>query len=262
MQIYSSLNQVSEYIERHLEEQIQIAKIAGILGCSQDLAPRFFSLLTGISLKDYIRSRRLTLAFKDILNGEKCIDVALRYGYQAEASLSRAFKKQHGISPGDVKKKPTVMKVQPKLHFEDFKEGIESITVTLRKLPSQTFYGVLKEVDINNIPPIAESLWKESKETVFEKQDDLVGLTYQVGEKYYYACASPHENPSLQKITFPQGLWISLLTKSQRGQDIKEKFESIYKESFESLAFPRKGRITRELELYQDDSVECLVYIS
>lgn len=58
-----------------------------------------------MTLGEYIRRRRLTLAGYDLLSNKvKVIDVALKYGYDTPESFSRAFVRFHGIKPSQVKR--------------------------------------------------------------------------------------------------------------------------------------------------------------
>ena len=49
------------------------------------------SLLTGMTLTEYIRQRRLTLAASDLLRGMRVIDTAVKYGYDSQDGFARAF---------------------------------------------------------------------------------------------------------------------------------------------------------------------------
>ena len=60
--------------------------------------------MSGLTLGEYIRRRKLTLAGSDLLTKKmKVIDVAFKYGYETSESFSRAFYKFHGIMPSQVK---------------------------------------------------------------------------------------------------------------------------------------------------------------
>ncbi len=93
------MNLAMDYIENHLGEKIDYDTLAQIVGCSEWEFRRMFSFLAQMSLSEYIRKRRLTVAIPDIKKGNKLIDVALQYGYKSQAAFSRAFKQEHGITP-------------------------------------------------------------------------------------------------------------------------------------------------------------------
>jgi AraC-like DNA-binding protein len=58
-----------------------------------------------MTIGDYIRNRRLSLAGQELLHGKtKIIDVAMRYQYDTQESFSKAFIRFHGISPSNVRK--------------------------------------------------------------------------------------------------------------------------------------------------------------
>jgi hypothetical protein len=64
-----------------------------------------FNAVTGITVSEYIRNRRLTLAGQDLLHTKiNVIDVAMRYQYDTSESFSKAFLRFHGISPSSAKK--------------------------------------------------------------------------------------------------------------------------------------------------------------
>jgi len=118
MNIYHVLNECINYIEEHLENEIDYQHISKMFGCSESIMQRFFSLLCGITLKEYIRRRKLTIAVSDIRNHEKIIDVALKYGYSSDISFSRSFKKMHGVLPSKIKNNSIDLDMQPILKFE------------------------------------------------------------------------------------------------------------------------------------------------
>jgi AraC family transcriptional regulator len=85
---------------------------------------RTFNLLTGLTLGEYIRNRRLSLAGQDLLKGEeKVIDIALKYCYETPESFSKAFSRFHGITPNHAKKEGTVLKSFNRLVLKIILEG-------------------------------------------------------------------------------------------------------------------------------------------
>lgn len=88
------MNHALEYIETHLSEEIDYDQVAGTACCSAYHFQRMFSFITNVSLSEYIRRRRLTLAAFELQSGGvKVIDMALKYGYESPEAFSRAFKK-------------------------------------------------------------------------------------------------------------------------------------------------------------------------
>ena len=99
------MNLVIDYIENNLDGEIEENRIAELSANPKGMFQRIFTVLTDMSLSEYIRKRRLTQAAFDIQNtDEKIIDIALKYGYSSADTFSFAFKNFHGITPSDTKK--------------------------------------------------------------------------------------------------------------------------------------------------------------
>lgn len=100
----TGIQRAIDYVEEHLTEQIDYAEAAKRAYSSSFHFQRIFTALCGFTLGDYIRMRRLSLAGSELTEpGVKVIDVALKYGYDAPESFSRAFTKFHGVPPSKVK---------------------------------------------------------------------------------------------------------------------------------------------------------------
>ena len=80
---------------------------------------RLFSMITGISISEYIRKRRLSNAGYDLYeNNLRIVDIAVKYQYDNATSFSRAFEKFHGIKPSLVNKE-TNLKNFPRIVFNE-----------------------------------------------------------------------------------------------------------------------------------------------
>jgi AraC family transcriptional regulator len=122
-----SMNNALAYIEEHLTEDTDYSKISRIAYCSEYHFKRMFSFLAGISLSEYIRRRRLTLAALDLKDRDlRIIDVAVKYGYNSADSFSRAFHSLHGILPSEARSENTQLKAYPRMTFQlSIKGGCE-----------------------------------------------------------------------------------------------------------------------------------------
>ena len=98
------MNSVLEYIEDNLDGEISDDRIAILSANSKGMFQRIFTMITDMTLSEYIRKRRLTRATADIQNtDEKIIDIAIKYGYNSPDAFTTAFKSFHGITPSAAK---------------------------------------------------------------------------------------------------------------------------------------------------------------
>jgi len=72
-----SIQKAIEYVENNLLEEVTIDSIAKQANVSSFHFQRTFTVLTDITVGEYIRRRRLTLAGEELLNTDtKIIDIA------------------------------------------------------------------------------------------------------------------------------------------------------------------------------------------
>lgn len=97
------IQKVIDYIEAHLTEELPYERIAAMMAVSEADLQRSFKMITGMTISEYIRYRRLSSAAIDLKNNSKVLDVAFNYGYQTAESFSKAFKQYHGCTPMEAK---------------------------------------------------------------------------------------------------------------------------------------------------------------
>ena len=100
-----TVNDAIEYMEENLTEDITLADISKAVNLSAFHFQRAFSLLTGMTPAEYLRTRRLSQAGSELVKGDgKVIDIAYKYGYDSPESFTKAFTRFHGVSPAQAKK--------------------------------------------------------------------------------------------------------------------------------------------------------------
>ena len=105
-----ALQRAMDFIEEHLTEPIDYGDVAGQIYCSTYHFQRMFRAVTGYTLGEYIRFRRLSMAGRELQNTQTGIlQLALKYGYDSPESFSRAFRKFHGVNPSAVRKNKVVL---------------------------------------------------------------------------------------------------------------------------------------------------------
>ena len=98
------LNQAIEFIEENLDGQLDYEDVAGIAGCPSYYFQQMFLYMTDMTLREYIRRRRLSLAAVELQKGNrKVTDIAMKYGYESPTAFTRAFKNFHGTTPSALK---------------------------------------------------------------------------------------------------------------------------------------------------------------
>lgn len=86
------LQQAITYMEQHLLDELHPENIAEAVHVSPFYLQRGFQILTGCSLMEYVRNRRLYLAAMEAVDSNiKIIDLAYKYGYQTPESLQKLF---------------------------------------------------------------------------------------------------------------------------------------------------------------------------
>lgn len=105
-----SINKAIEFIEENMCESITVEDVAAHVYSSYSNFARIFYLVTGVTLSEYMRNRRLSMAGRELLTTDvKVIDIALKYQYDTPESFSKAFSRFHGIAPSEVKKGRSVL---------------------------------------------------------------------------------------------------------------------------------------------------------
>lgn len=115
------LNRITEAIdtiEKRLTHHLNVEDLAKSAYSSSFHFQRMFHVLTGVTVADYIRRRRLTLAAQDLaMSSDKVVDIALKYGYDSPESFAKAFRKAHGLSPSEARTQGAVLKAFPRISF-------------------------------------------------------------------------------------------------------------------------------------------------
>ena len=106
-----SINRAIRYMEEHLTEELSVEDVSNQAFSSSANFQRMFYLVTGITVGEYIRNRRLSQAGRDLLLARaKVVDVALKYQYNTPESFSKAFARFHGVLPSEAGKCPGQLK--------------------------------------------------------------------------------------------------------------------------------------------------------
>lgn len=263
MNIYKSLNEITKYIDNNLEENINYEILAKMLGVNVYTMRRLFAMVSGISLAEYIRKRKLSSAGYDLYQSNlKVMDVALKYQYDNATSFSRAFEKFYGVKPSLVNKQ-TKLKHFPRIVFNEdinFTTELDYEIVTLNEM---NLYGVSTLTNNDKIGKIAPLFFSQTKEKYLEKcgQIKYGMITYdeEREEVKRYYCLYDKKIGEFEYIKIPKSKWLRFRINSQDAKDIQEISHKFYEEFLPSCKYNLKE--LPELEHYHDNITDFLIPI-
>jgi len=144
MEWLERMNRAMDYIELNLTEDIELGEIARRACCSSHEFQRMFSFITNVTLAEYIRRRRLTLAALELQSneGKRVIDIAVKYGYESPVSFARAFQSLHGITPAMARQAGNTFKAYPRLSFLISIKGAEAMNCRIEAKESFEVFGI------------------------------------------------------------------------------------------------------------------------
>ena len=273
MEWLDKLNKSIEYIEDNLDGEINYEEAAKLACCSCYHYQRMFSYIAGVTLSEYIRNRRMTKAAIDLQNGEKVMDVSLKYGYESPTSFNRAFKKVHEVSPSMAQKKGTFLKSYSPISFKLTIKGVEEMKYRIKKKEAFRVVGVQRELtnDFEENSIKVPQLWKESLENgklseIMALMDEnnagapgVLGLNACNGEekdwKYYIAVSTDKPiSKGMYEYTVPASTWAIFRGQGNMPQAIQDVEKRVLTEWLPTSGYEFDQCIN--IEVYLDDKKE------
>lgn len=128
MDTISCIQKAIDFIEDNILNELSMDVIASQAYMSSFHFHRIFSVVCNITLGEYTRSRRLTLAGIELKSSNaKIIDIAYKYGYESPESFSRAFTRFHGASPMAARSQGTSLKIFAKISVQSILGGKQNM---------------------------------------------------------------------------------------------------------------------------------------
>ncbi len=258
MDLLKNMNGAVKYIEENLTHEIDFKEVTRRAFCSEYHFTRMFSFLAGISLSEYIRRRRLSLAAIELNGSEiKVIDIAVKYGYNSADSFARAFHNLHGITPSEARINGSSLKAFPPMTFQlTIKGGIE-MNYRIEEKTAFRIVGIMKRVPIifNGVNPEIASMWGSldgetiqtlknlsnvepigllSASTNFSegRMEERGKLDHYIGAATTKACP-----PNLTQLDVPASTWAVFTAIGPFPETLQDVWGRIYSEWFPSTSY-------------------------
>lgn len=230
------LNLALNYMEEHITSEIDYEQMAKIACCSTHHFQRMFVYMAGISLSEYVRRRRMSLAAVDLqCSDQKIIDIALKYGYHSPTAFNRAFQSVHGIAPSLAKKDGISIKAYPPISFKIIVKGVEEMNYRIEEKDTFRIIGISqpleKEIE-KNFSSVPQMWQKASTDGTILKLSNmmnqqpmgLLGVSVcndQEEWKYFIGVSSSLPiDETLSEYDIPESTW-AIFTGSGTNQSIQ-----------------------------------------
>ncbi len=280
------MNTAMKYIEENLTNEIDFKVVASLAHCSEYHFKRMFSFLAGITLSEYIRRRRLSLAAFELQKSYvKVIDVAMKYGYNSPDSFTRAFLNLHGVTPSEARNNGQQLKAYPLMTFQLSIRGGNEMNYRIEQKGAFNIVGIMKRVPIvfegenSEIVAMWQSLNMEKidqlqklsnvepKGMIQASTNFSEGRMEEKGElDQYIGVATTRENPgNFSKLEVPALTWAIFESTGPFPNTLQETWGRIYSEWIPSSNY----QVTEGPEILSikskdlaSPSVKCEIWIS
>ena len=244
-----------DYIERHLDERLDIADIADKAALSPFYYQRIFGALCGLTVGEYIRGRRMTQAAQELsCTDVLVIDVAHRYGYDSPDSFTKAFQRFHGITPMRAREAGAHLRSISPLHIKVSLEGGNMLEYQIKEVGALTICGIRRRIDVNNSHKEIPEFWSDpiiAQSGLMGKYglcvDDEGELDYWIADDYV---AGSTVGDGCEVTTVPAGLWAQFTCARPKLESLQRLNDQIWSEWLPSLkGYTLTG--TYNLEVYE-----------
>jgi len=232
-----------DYIEENLTNKIEYKDLAKIVGISDYSLQRIFTFLTGISISEYIRKRRLSKAYLELKTSKiKIIDLAIKYNYESSISFSRAFKQQFNITPKECRKSPNNNYLSKEINYEI--EYLEEKTLYCYHTKDEIYDDILYKI---------RDLYRKMDSEFLKTPRYGIFITDNI---YHYYIGSEKKHQNTEKIIIEAGKYLVFEVGSKNQKDILNTYKYIYKVI---LNEDYKLIDRTEIEFYKDNN--CYIYL-
>ena len=246
MEWLKKLGAAIDYIEDNLDKEISYDEAARIACCSPYYFQRIFSYVSGVSLSEYIRRRKMTqAAFELQRTDSKVIDIALKYGYSSPTSFNRAFQSVHRITPTAAKAMGSILQAYPSIQFRVEITGGSAMTYHIAEKPPLHIVGIrmpmVEEMEENL--RIVPDFWKaalqgnqfsEICKLSNREPDGILGISVYESPKeiYYYigAAANVSAPAGMHEYEIPAATWVIFENNGRFKEDVQSVFRRFYME--------------------------------
>lgn len=170
----TTLKRAITYMEDNMLHNIKVNDVAKEVNISEFYLQKGFQIMTGYSISEYIRNRRLYLAALDLVStSDKIIDLADKYGYETPESFTKAFNRYHGFTPSYLRRTKIPIKPFLPIKISIVIQGGENMDYSIEKMNGFKVIGYSKwfdyETSYKEIPKFWQDVFCKKVQNLLEK---------------------------------------------------------------------------------------------
>lgn len=150
---YLRLEKAIDFVESNLDKKFTLSSVSKNAFSSLSHFHRIFYFMTGLTIKEYIRRRRLSNAGIQLVTTKRSvIDIALEAQFESPESFNKAFKKLFELSPKEFRNKKPEFQVMRRMMLnrnEELKQP-NNIILDFAYLPQQIVMGIKTRTTLEN----------------------------------------------------------------------------------------------------------------
>ncbi|WP_068621366.1 helix-turn-helix domain-containing protein [Paenibacillus tuaregi] len=214
-----------DWVEANITESKSLLTMSEQLGYSPYYCSRQFNQLTGMTLRDYVWTRRISRAALELRDtDQRVLDIAVKYGFSSQEAFTRAFSKAFHLTPTAYRKEPRPIKLairqevfSPYHYWIKEREKMSNVHLKpvetkVEFIPAHKFIGIW-DISVqnygdfwnhgHNCDEVSGTLESMSNHVLPGQLGQTAGWFYQNGQKgYLYGILVPSEYDG----TIPAGM--------------------------------------------------------
>jgi AraC family transcriptional regulator len=274
------MNAALDYIEDHLEEEVEWERAAAEANCSEFHFFRMFQVIAGVPVMEYVRRRRLSLAALELASGKaKVIDLAVRLGYDSPDSFGKAFKRELGLTPSEARAPGARLKTWPRFSFSIVLKGVVPMNFRIENHEAIKITGLPLHTSTEDNRNFSEipAFWEK---TTGDKSCQRLGMAVPPGSRFGVMGVSADFDAKTQEFTYliaietpmdrsrlpagcidktaKAGIWAIFESRGPLPKAFQETVTRVYGEWFPTSGYEHAGGI--ELEVYPEGDMKAPDY--
>lgn len=276
MEWLERLSSALDFIEKKLTDKVDAAEIAKQAYSSPYHFQRMFHLHTGVTLAEYVRKRKMTLAAQElVVEPVKIMDISFKYGYESPEAFAKVFRRIHGISPSEVRGDGVTLQAFPRIRLQLATRANRNVEYRIMTRNALCVIGKATHVTLKDGEELRRipRFWKEcevdgtvDRLRALSSDGRLLGISipdYENEELRYTVAAASDDVPTGQDLltwSIPRSTWAVFTSSGVMPGAIQELWRYIYQVWLPATGYQKCGG--PEIEVYFPGDVYSEAYKS